>query len=234
MKSLCNPGGIIASGAVAMVLALAAGLPAQSGTVLPGTLIQSEGSNATSWPFGLDRPSRMQGLYAASLFARKPSAIKSLAFRADGKQRLTAKKGVELEIRLSTSPRGPWNLDRSFSKNVGGDERVVFKKRKIDLPMSAFTLTPQQFLVRFPLDNAFAYQRSKGSLLVEIRVTSISRGAYSLDASYTECASHVTIGKPCGTFTQKPGGGIAVKKGTTTRCGAQAVDPYISFSLTGG
>ena len=224
----------ICKSTIALGLILATSLGAQSSSIVPKATAKIDASNSTAWPFGLGLPSRMQGLYHPSLFATKPPAIKSIAFRAQGKQSLLAKKGVELEIRLSTSPRGPWNLDKSFSKNVGLDERIVFKKRRIDLPASASRLSPQAFLVRFPLDSAFAYQQSKGSLLVEIRVHAIPTGAYELDASYTECARHVTIGKPCGSFSQLPGGGVAVSKGSTTQCGSQTTDPFLSYTLRGG
>ena len=225
---------LIGKASLVLGLTLGASLSGQSTTVVPRSAAKAEASNSTSWPFGLGLPSRMQGLYAASLFAAKPPAIKSLAFRAQGKQGLVAKKGVELEIRLSTSARSPWTLDKTFSKNVGPDERIVFKKRKIDLPASSAMLTPQAFLVRFPLDSAFTYLQGKGSLLVEIRVHSIPTGAYELDASYTECVRHTTIGKSCGNFAQTPSGGVAVMKGTTTQCGAQTSAPFLGYALTGG
>lgn len=219
---------------IVMGLLLAARPSAQSGTVVPRTASGVDASNSTAWPFGLGLPSRMQGLYGKSLFANGPAAIKSLAFRAEGMQGLAAKQGVEVEILLSTSTRDAWNLDPEFAKNAGPDERIVFKRRKIDLPASSLKLSPQAFLVTFPLDSSFSYQPTSGSLLVEIRVHSLPAGAYELDASYTECARFVQVGATCGHFSQLPAGGVAVKKGTTTQCGAQSTDPYVSFALTGG
>ena len=233
-KAICNSTRLRSWSTITMAMFLATGLGAQASTVIPEEAVKVDASNSTAWPFGLALPSRMQGLYSGRLFSGNPAAIKSLAFRAQGAQMLDSKKGVEVEILLSTSQRTPWNLDAEFGKNTGPDEKIVFQRRKIDLPASTQKLSPQAFLVRFPLDSSFSYRSGAGALLVEIRVHGIPAGAYELDASYTECARHVEVAGSCGGFAQQPGGGVAVTKGTTTQCGAHPTDPYISYDLTGG
>ncbi|MEZ5987523.1 MAG: hypothetical protein R3F30_00035 [Planctomycetota bacterium] len=222
-----------------LALCLAALLPAgtavaQATLVVPPRVAAQEANNATAWPFGLNVPSRMQGIYAGRLFGAAALQLRSVAFRPEGRRTAMAKQGVEVELWLSTTAASPWSPAAEFARNQGTDHRLVVKRRKLDLPAVTTTAAPQAFAVELKLDSAFVYDPTKGGLCVELATWAVPAGAYDLDVAYTECPVAVEAAKACGGPVLTIAGALAVPKGTTTHCGAQDRDPWVSFAVAGG
>ena len=119
----------------------------------------------------LSRPFHMQEVYGAQDFPVGTLRITELRFRPDylyGKAFTTTVAAVE--IRLSTTLRGPDGLSATFSENPGDDETVVFSGA---LPLSsAFTGPangPKDFDMIVPLSVPFFYTPDGGNLLVDLR-----------------------------------------------------------------
>jgi hypothetical protein len=195
METLSKRGG--AAAALLAAIALAATSPAQARIVLPPSHAGVEGTGATHVPFGRSVPMRVQAAYDAALFSG-PRVIGALAWRIDGNQTSAAKR-LELEVRLSTLARPITGLQAAFSANTGADEVVALDRTAVDLPAQGQGQAPNPFTVRVPLQRAFAYDPSRGALLVDVLVHDQPPGAYPLDATFTCTSEQRGYGPPgCG------------------------------------
>jgi hypothetical protein len=117
--------------------------------------------------------SRFQQVYSATDFFRVTTntgagLVDSIFFRLDATNG-TAFSGIarNLEIRLSTTTKGPDSLSPVFSENIGSNERVVFGP--VDTLISSDV--PYAFTLRIDFATPFLYRPADGNLLVDFRVS---------------------------------------------------------------
>ncbi|PIE24336.1 MAG: hypothetical protein CSA62_03380 [Planctomycetota bacterium] len=175
-------------------LFLAALLSAQTRAVLPAAFAQQEGESFTSIPFGRSSSVHVQHYYEGRLFAGKGTLI-AVGFRPDGGKSF-AKKGVELEIRCSSSAKRATGLSRFFVSNLNQDLATVFKRRILNLPIVASSPGPRTFSLRFFFDSPFVYDPKKGGLLIDLRIYGQARGRYDLDLGALGTSRQLSFGKP--------------------------------------
>lgn len=75
----------------------------------------------------------------------------------------------EIEVRISTTSRAVDRLDDFYARNIGPDEVVVHPKGPLHVG-AAFVpgVTVQPFDIEIPFSTPFAYDRSRGHLLLDI------------------------------------------------------------------
>ena len=154
-----------ASSATAPVLRLVA-----SAQCAPALLATVEGSGAV---LGGDlwccfQTLRRQDLYEPRAFGfTQRQTITGLAWRMDQGGAFSGGR-LEATITLSTSPRTEATMSSVGADNEGSDRTVVFTGI-IDVPPSSASSDASRFDVFLPLQRAFDYDPSRGSLLVDIR-----------------------------------------------------------------
>lgn len=138
---------------------------------VPNSLEIGDGNSASSAPFNVRTNTvRYQEVFAASQFesvAPLGGQITDLWFRPDiefgGGFNTTL---LDIEIRLSTTPRGPDTLSLNFSENVGADEAVVVGRGPLFLSSGGGTTF---FNIHIALSRPFFYNPQAGHLLMEVR-----------------------------------------------------------------
>jgi hypothetical protein len=192
-------------------------------TVIPSMYATTEASSSTAYPFGLSSPCRLQYLYDRAYVDKPVVPMGQLAIRGNGGTATAGKLQVELEIGLTTTTVSPWAASTTFTSNHGLDFKVVFNRKKIDLPAQPATPTPAPFVAVFVLDTPYVYVRANGNLLIDYIVHGQPAGTYSHDTSFTLTPTHTAVGTPCGNETQTVSGG-SVTTPTST----------LTYTLAGG
>ena len=107
-----------------------------------------------------------------------PGMLTQLAYRPD--KDVTAPRTLvwhDLELRLSTTDRGPGSMSSRFDNNFGADTTVVYSG---DLTMSTQAAGPRSgprpfdYVIEF--QQPFLYDPSEGNLIIDFRVSSIEGG----------------------------------------------------------
>ena len=205
---------------VGMALLIATSMRAQD--TVPDGLLNTSGSGSTAYPLGHGTPMRVQYLYDKSEFSKPVFLIRELAVRAQENASYAAKSGIEIELRLSSSPNSIFNASTTFATNRGTNEVVAFTKKLINTP--AFTAAdPQPFSIVYKLDLPFTYLTASGNLLIEYVMTVAVAGSLSQDTEFSRPARVTAVGTPCSTSSQ------SVTGGTST-----AATSTLAFNLIGG
>ena len=155
---------------------------AQNPTVLPPSRATVEGSGSTNVPFGRSVPMRTQLAYDRSLFDTAVVAS-GIAMRLDGGATSRGKK-AEVELRACTMPVAITSMQARFEANLGSDLTVVLDRQIIDLPAHTQPSSPNPFTARLPFTRPFAFDPTRGSLLLEVLVHGQPPGPYTLDTTY--------------------------------------------------
>ncbi len=143
----------------------------------------TEGNSRSSLPFDFTTnsdiyqgPIHYQQVYGASQFtnvAPGGSFLIAIAFRQDCSNRYGG-RNTNIQVRVSTSLRGPDQLSPIFSQNIGSDELLV-------LSTSSFTYgedcdlcsmhcpTPRDTIDALNFSTPFFYDPSRGNLLIDIQ-----------------------------------------------------------------
>jgi hypothetical protein len=142
--------------------------------VVPNAQANVEGDIPNSFPFDLDgivssRSQRYQQVYAASEFGG-PISIGAIWFRPDaGAGYAFSATITAIELRLTTTNRGPTTLSATFADNNGADQKIVFQG---SLPLSSDFEGPAQgpklFDLQIPLAQSFSYDPADGNLLLDV------------------------------------------------------------------
>ncbi len=168
-----------------LVCALAMWAPVHGATLVAPTIYEkTEASGANCIPFGCAGFSRYQQIYASSHFPGEPIAITGLAFRPDLYYRGTAFNVLlqDVTMRLSTTSRGPGQLEPDFETNLGTDTQTVLSTATLSLSGTVSATKPRTFSVILNLTSAFAYDPSSGNLLLDVNIGGAPASALSLDA----------------------------------------------------
>jgi len=189
---------------VSIGLCLTASIPAQSPQVVPQAFAAKEGTGVTNLPFGRAVPLRVQMVYGHGMFSGARTIL-GVGFRPE-LGHAGAAKTVDLQVHAGTLPGQVTAIRGEFALNRGSDFAEVFKRKKLSLPAFTTTTKLPTFQIQIPFDNGFAYDPSKGSLLLETVVHDQPRGSYQLDATYLCQSPLAKVGVPgCG-----PSGGKAL------------------------
>jgi hypothetical protein len=152
------------------LLILASAVWAASTVTSPGIVASAEGNFDNLYPFN-GAPMRYQQVISASEFNTGAGWINQIRLRPDGINGSAFSETLaSIQINLSTTNKSPNNLNKTFSKNTGNDETVVYSG---SLPLSsAFigpTGGPMNFDVVIPLQTPFYYDPAAGNLLLDVR-----------------------------------------------------------------
>ncbi len=153
----------------------------ESSVVVPNAYAALEAPTSNILPWGSNTGpgtgARYQQVYASEEFPG-PVEILALAWRPDAGFGSAGTVGYNpVEIRLSTTARGPLDLDSTFASNVGDDETEVFSG-PVSLT-SSFTgpaAGPKDFDAVLVLDTPFVYDPARGNLLLEISRSTLNGG----------------------------------------------------------
>jgi hypothetical protein len=141
---------------------------------VPNGLLNADGNTGTDIPFARVPPVRYQQVYDASQFARVHAGgafITRIWLRAEC-LRTWSFAATNVQLRLSTTSRGPDQLSAVFAENIGPDETVVNEQARYYAPTAAGTNCPAQGFGSsgdFILDIPFFYDPGKGNLLFDLR-----------------------------------------------------------------
>ncbi|HEY9172181.1 MAG TPA: hypothetical protein VI136_07855 [Verrucomicrobiae bacterium] len=132
------------------------------------------GNTATLYPLlirqELVRDTRYQQVYAATAFAAHDPSQRYLTridFPTQREDTVYGNWTTNLQLRLSTTAKGPDALSMNFAENIGSDETLVYA----DIMANSY-VRPSLSLSRyiFILPEPFLYDPRKGNLLVDFRV----------------------------------------------------------------
>jgi hypothetical protein len=151
--------------------------------VVPTNLATNYGNVGTSYPCLSYSSSRYQQVYAASEFAaaQNPQLITGIKFRYRSTTSTFYLSQALMEVRLSTTSRTPDGLSAKFADNPGPDETLVFAGTNT---IFAGSSSLGKFSLGASFSKPFYYDRTKGNLLLEIRMPGYYRlPNYTLDAT---------------------------------------------------
>jgi hypothetical protein len=155
---------------LAVVLLGLAGVAWAASLTVPGAVKTTEGNFDNLYPFNGD-PIRYQQVITATEFNGGAGWIGQIRLRPDGASGAAFSETLsDIQINLSTSSKSPSTLNKTFAKNVGSDDTIVYQGA---LPLSsAFSGAaggPMAFDIIIPLQTPFFYDSSQGNLLLDVR-----------------------------------------------------------------
>ncbi|MCB9886117.1 MAG: hypothetical protein H6838_11535 [Planctomycetes bacterium] len=164
------------------------------------------------WIPGANNPVRQQTIVgAAHLQALQGHSITAIELRRTAKDRAFPGGSTNITVTLSTSPRQPLAMARTFADNVGGDAAVVFSGT-VALPASPAELGPTVAwspanTVRIALQNPFAYVA--GPLCIDVTGAPIAGQTtddWLADAAFEDLSGAVVeFGAGCGNYAGNTG-----------------------------
>lgn len=137
---------------------------------IPASARDVEGNSDNLYPFN-GNPIRYQQVVAASEFPPGPRTIARLAFRADAASGAAFAEGLGyVRIRLTTSPKAPGTLSRTFAENLGADTATVFDgSLALSSTFDGPAAGPKAMDLMVRLDVPFTYDPAAGCLLIDIQ-----------------------------------------------------------------
>ncbi|MEZ6097983.1 MAG: hypothetical protein R3E01_03335 [Pirellulaceae bacterium] len=141
--------------------------------VVPNIYESSEG-NAIGYSASFGFPIKSQEVFPSSEFASVPDLqrwITGYRLRPDAIATLprTINYG-DVQIRMSTTPKGPNDLSFTFADNVGPDETIVLDTGEFSVTAKAASGPgPRPFDYVYQFDTPFYYDPNQGNLLLEFR-----------------------------------------------------------------
>ncbi|MBB6053134.1 hypothetical protein [Armatimonas rosea] len=143
--------------------------PAQT-IVVPNNFANTE----TEYMLGtapFNNPSRYQQIFDANQFPASPGGIliSKIAFRPGFAQESFRRKITSIQFNLSTTKQSLNGLDAAFSRNIGGNEAVVYRgsitfRASVTNRKGAFN-----YDILVTLEKPFLYNPADGNLLLDIR-----------------------------------------------------------------
>ena len=145
--------------------------------VSPGAQATTEGNANNGFPFNIAafglNSQRYQQVYLASEFAgvSGPQFVTQIAFRPDaGSGGAFSATLPNIQINLSTTPRGPDGLSTTFADNVGANDTVVSSgPLTLSSAFAGPAAGPKAFDIVINLLTPFIYNPAAGNLLLDVR-----------------------------------------------------------------
>ncbi len=148
--------------------------------VSPDALARTEGVGSSALGFGYAAPQRMMQIHDGSTFGTGGRhLVSALAWRPDASRPIAGNRTFDLRVELST---GAANLSQNsasqFDLNHGADRTVVFDGVWTPPAASSGLARPAGFLATLDLDHPFEFDPTRGSLVVDIVIRSVSGGGF--------------------------------------------------------
>jgi hypothetical protein len=145
--------------------------------VSPAGASLAEGSTSTSLGFDYSAPQRLMQIHDGSSFATGGrQAVTALCWRPEVGRAWSGSRTVDLRVELSTGAPGlAGQAGSDFAANHGGDRTVVFDGPWTPAAVAASSFPP--FGLELELDRPFAFDPSRGSLVVDLQIRSSGGGA---------------------------------------------------------
>jgi hypothetical protein len=112
------------------------------------------------------RDQQVYGALDFSAISAGGGLITQIAFEVGGSHAFLGAALPDIQISLSTTPKGPDALSPIFANNVGSDDTVVFGRGILHLPGSN---PGEGFNIAIPLSKPFYFNPSAGNLLLDVR-----------------------------------------------------------------
>src|SRR4051812_19054558 len=140
---------------------------------IPSTVLEAEGNSDNLYPFN-GGSMRYQQVIAASEFPGGRRNISRIVLRPDAINGVAfAETLSNVQINLTTTPKTPQSLSKTFAENLGTDNTIVYQG---ELTLSsAFTDVAggsKEFDIVITLQTPFSYDPAGGNLLLDIRNSS--------------------------------------------------------------
>jgi hypothetical protein len=157
----------------ALVVALFAStqwVEAGAPVTIPSTVLDAEGNSDNLYPFN-GGSMRYQQVIAASEFPGGARVITKIVLRPDAISGVAFSETLSnVQINLTTTPKTPQTLSKTFADNLGNDNTVVYQG---ELTISSECLDvaggSKEFDIVIKLQTPFAYDPAAGNLLLDIR-----------------------------------------------------------------
>lgn len=96
--------------------------------------------------------------------------VEAMAFRLDATNGTSFSAGLDIQVNLSTTTRGPDGLSTLFSENIGTDDTAVYPRDSLPLSVTYLPgFSPQPESIRIGFVHPFYYDTNQGNLLLDIR-----------------------------------------------------------------
>ena len=163
---------------------------------VPNALLNTDGNTNSQLPFAVLGPVRHQQVYDASQFGKLPPGgafLTLIALRADFTS-IRSWFATNLQVRVSTTSKGPDQLSPTFAENVGLDEIMVFSAAKWAPPATCVLsfIDGNWMLLSVP----FFYDPARGNLLVEVRHAGIDWAANPAPLYQSSLDAQSILGDP--------------------------------------
>jgi hypothetical protein len=147
-----------------------AGVAWAASVTTPGAVKTTEGNSDNLYPFN-GEPIRYQQIVGATEFGGGAGWISQILLRPDAASGAAFSETLtNVQINLSTTKIPPNGMSKTFAKNIGNDETIVYQGT---LPLSSsFTGPaggPMAFDIVIPLQTPFFYDSTQGNLLIDVR-----------------------------------------------------------------
>lgn len=148
--------------------------------VSPSDLARAEGFSSTALGFGYAAAQRVMEIHDGSTFGDGGRRLVSaLAWRPDAGRALAGNRSFDLRVELSTgAPALSQTTSPQFEQNHGADRTVVFDGTWTPTAGASGQARPADFLAVLDLDRPFEFDPTRGSLVVDITIRSVSGGGF--------------------------------------------------------
>jgi hypothetical protein len=140
---------------------------------IPSTVRDAEGNSDNLYPFN-GGSMRYQQVIAASEFPGGARTITRIVLRPDAADGVAFSETLSnVQINLTTTPKAPNNLSKTFADNLGSDNTVVFQgELALSSAHSSVPGGAKDFDIVITLQTPFEYNPATGNLLLDIRNSS--------------------------------------------------------------
>lgn len=198
------------------LLMVAAAAQAPLGTTLPQGMRNAFGAGSWDRPLAA-APNRHQQVFLGRELPTRLD-IRGIALRKDDRIQSFGGRTIDVEIRMAHTHRDPTTLMAVFDQNFdAGAPTVVLPRRQLrldDMPWNP-PANPDEFFAEIDFPREFAFDQSRGNLLLEIVVygNDVNNQAflYPLDAGVGLTTASVYANGPTSTSGVLSSNGIAVR-----------------------
>ncbi|MCC6669918.1 MAG: hypothetical protein IT458_02570 [Planctomycetes bacterium] len=183
---------------------LAASLAAQRFIVNPPANATVEASSRISFPFAGSASIRFQQICALSAISTAAGIVDQVSFRRDNDTVVASGNYLafspDFTLTVSTSPRTPLTMSKSFAANVGADVKQVHTGPVNWPAQNKVPPGPTPFAYTVPFSTPFLYLNTNGDFLIDLAINSPNNTntLYFSDANSSSVGSaSLNLGSGC-------------------------------------